>query len=82
MRYILTSIIITIISLATGAQTRQHHVVEIGDFTQLVVNHPVNVDYRSVPDSAGLAVFDANASLVNYIQFKNNGKGKNGNRRG
>lgn len=76
MRFIFTSIIITVFSLVTGAQTRQHHVVEIGDFTQLVVNHAVNVDYRSVPDSAGLAVFETNATLVNYIQFKNNGKGR------
>lgn len=66
-----------ICAVITGlAQSRQHYVVEIGDFTKLVVNHAVNVDYRSVPDSAGLAVFDAPASLVNFIQFKNNGKDK------
>lgn len=59
-----------------AAQNLQHHVVEIGDFTQLVVSNGINVDYSSVADSAGLAVFDAPVALTNYIQFKNNGKGK------
>ena len=68
--------IISIITFTGNAQTFQHHVVEVGDFTQLVVNNGVNVDYCSVADSAGLAVFDAPPSITNYIQFKNNGKGK------
>lgn len=74
---LLFSLLVSLITVFQGiAQNLQHHVVEVGDFTQLVVNNGINVDYCSVADSAGLAVFDAPAALTNYIQFKNNGRGK------
>ncbi len=57
-------------------QTVQHHVVNVGDFTHLRVVNAVNVDYKSHPDSAGMAVFDAPTDLVNSIMFINNNKGK------
>lgn len=63
-------------SLPVMAQTKQHHVLNVGDFTHLSVVNGINVDYKSHPDSAGMAVFDAVPSLVNSVIFINNGKGK------
>lgn len=62
--------------LTVAAQAIQHHVVNVGDFTHLRVVNAVNVDYKSHPDSAGMAVFDAPVDLVNAILFINNNKGK------
>ncbi|MBD5180724.1 MAG: hypothetical protein HDT01_05430, partial [Bacteroidales bacterium] len=74
---LLYTLLISLVAAVTGlAQNIQHHVVEVGDFTHLEVDHAINVDYCSVADSAGLAVFDAAPEITNYIQFKNNGKGK------
>ena len=61
---------------AMRAQSTQHHVVNVGDFTHLRVVNAINVDYKSSPDSAGMAVFDAPVDLVNAIIFYNNNKGK------
>lgn len=63
-------------ALTMVGQALQHHVVNVGDFTHLRVVNAVNVDYKSHPDSAGMAVFDAPADLVNSIMFINNNKGK------
>lgn len=48
----------------------QHHQVRTGEFTKLHVKDGINVIYRSVPDSAGLAVFDAPANMVNTVMFE------------
>lgn len=64
-------------AITMSAQTvTQRHSVEVGNFTEVNVKHSINVDYRSCPDSAGLAVFEAPASMANVVMFKNNGKGK------
>lgn len=62
--------------MAATAQTLQHHTVKVGDFAHLSVNNSINVDYRSNPDSAGIAVFDVPAQLSNCVVFDNNGNGK------
>jgi len=76
MKYILSYLALLTISVVSRGQTLQYHVVDVGDFTNLRVVNAVNVDYKSNPDSAGLAVFHAPAELVNTIMFINNGKGK------
>lgn len=63
-------------TVGAAAQDVQHHVVNVGDFTHLVVDHSINVEYKSSADSAGLAVFDARPEMVNTVMFSNNGKGK------
>lgn len=77
MRNIITVIIIAISSaVAVEAASPQRHVINVGTFTELNVKHSVNVDYRSNPDSAGMATFVASADMVNVVMFRNNGKGK------
>ncbi len=77
MKYIYASILI-LLTATTGmkAQELQRHAVNVGDFTSLRVVNAINVDYKSHPDSAGIAVFQAPVDLVNAIMFINNGKGK------
>lgn len=74
-------IALTLTALLAGALTAsalspRHHAVEVGHFTELNVRHSINVDYRANPDSAGLAVFEADDDMVNAVMFRNNGKGK------
>ncbi|MCM1449455.1 MAG: DUF2807 domain-containing protein [Clostridiales bacterium] len=63
-------------TLPAMAQSKQHHVVNVRDFTHLSVVNGINIDYKSHSDSAGMAVFDAPTALVNSVIFSNNGKGK------
>lgn len=75
MRYLL-AISALIIAVSMSAQTLQRHIVKVGDFTNLVVFNSVNVDYKSNPDSAGIAVFVATPDVTSHILFDNNGSGK------
>lgn len=43
----------------------------IGDFTQLKVTSPINVNYICNPDSAGYAVFNCTEKVVSEIAFSN-----------
>lgn len=45
---------------------------DIGDFTELTVVDNLKVDYRCVPDSAGVAVFYADPAHVSDLSFDNN----------
>lgn len=76
MKFILSIVSILLASLSALGQNIQRHEVKVGDFTQLRVINAINVDYKSHPDSAGIAVFQAPVNLVNVIMFINNGKGK------
>ncbi|MDE6403204.1 MAG: DUF2807 domain-containing protein [Muribaculaceae bacterium] len=69
-------LMMAVMAVTAAAQDIQHHVVNVGDFTHLVVDHSINVEYKSSADSAGLAVFDARPEMVNTVMFSNNGKGK------
>lgn len=73
---ILTLTLLFTIVISSRAQTLQHHKITVGNFTEINVKHSINVDYRSNPDSAGVAVFDASPSMTNVVMFKNNGRGK------
>ncbi|MDE5608660.1 MAG: DUF2807 domain-containing protein [Muribaculaceae bacterium] len=75
-QYLTILILILSVSVECAAQRMQRHTVNVGHFTELNVKHSINVDYRTNPDSAGLAVFVARPEMANAISFKNNGKGK------
>lgn len=62
--------------LPAFSQEKQRHVVDVGDFTQLLVVDNVNVEYHCNPDSTGKAVFSAVPDMVNQIIFDNNKKGR------
>lgn len=53
------------------AETKKYN-VNVTDFQSLQVINDINVIYKSVPDSVGLAVFEANDASVNSIMFTNN----------
>lgn len=47
------------------------YLLKIGDFNQLTVAANITVDYRCVPDSAGLAIFSASPTVAHAITFTN-----------
>lgn len=47
----------------------QHYELKVNDFTELKVIDNLNVIYSYVPDSVGLAVFDAPADRASVIMF-------------
>lgn len=51
---------------------KSHYVLNVTDFNALTVVDGVNVDYRCVPDSAGMVVFDSTDELASKITFQNN----------
>ncbi|MDE5634963.1 MAG: hypothetical protein K2I52_01485, partial [Muribaculaceae bacterium] len=68
MKHTITTILIILAAInGAMAQETQRHVVNVGDFTSLRVAKAINVDYKSNPDSAGMAVFQAPVDLVNAI---------------
>lgn len=59
--------------LPCAAKTQKsHYVLNVTDFNSLTVVDGVPVDYRCVPDSAGMVVFDATDDLASKITFQNN----------
>lgn len=64
------------VAVSLPAQVTNRHIVKVGDFTQLVISNSINVDYKSNPDSAGIAVFVATADMASHILFDSNNKGK------
>jgi len=54
----------------------QNFELDVRDFSQLVVDDGVNVEYHSDDVMAGKAVFSAPKSIADKIIFENNGKGK------
>lgn len=79
MNHLVCSIALALCAATTAASAQtaaKHHVLRVGDFTKLTVVNALNVNYKSHPDSAGMAVFDAPADMVNAVMFSNNGKGK------
>ncbi len=53
---------------AAKAQDKQYR-FQIGDFTEVTVVDNLKVEYRCVPDSAGVAVFYANPAYVSDLSF-------------
>lgn len=59
---------------ASFAQTNRYE-VKFDDFTQLKMRDNININYKSNPDSAGMAVFYSTAEVAPHIVFSSN-KGK------
>lgn len=64
--------LISCVAMALGlcAQTMDH-TIEIGDFHEFTIVNSINIIYRHVPDSAGLATFRCSASDASAITFSN-----------
>ncbi len=60
-------------ALTANALDVNRYEVKLNDFTELKVNDAVNVIYRSVPDSAGIAVFNCPPALASSIMFSPQG---------
>ena len=63
------------VAVAVTAQTKDY-VLDVKEFSQLVVSGPVNVEYRSDDAKAGKAEFTADKKTADKLMFTNNGKGK------
>lgn len=59
-----------------SAEDVRRYELKVGDFTKLQIDNDLNVDYRCVPDSAGIAVFSATKGQSSMLIFDNNGKGR------
>lgn len=75
------NILLSVLLVMTGvfssvAQGKQSYVVEVDDFTQLLVTDNINVEYHCRPDSTGYAKFTAVPDMANQLIFTNNRKGK------
>lgn len=54
----------------------ERHTVDIGQFEKLKVNGNISVVYKNLPDSTGLARYDAPADAGNIFNFSTKGDGK------
>lgn len=59
------------VSVATAGETKRYE-LDVKDFNSLKVVQGVNVDYICNPDSAGIAVFTAEARRASTLMFSNN----------
>jgi hypothetical protein len=59
-----------------AADNEKVYELNVGEFSQLVVEGNINVDYKSDADLAGKAEFTATAAVADCIIFENNKKGK------
>ncbi|MBR5171255.1 MAG: DUF2807 domain-containing protein [Muribaculaceae bacterium] len=74
-RVLISVLLVCAIAFMSSAQV-EHHVVKLGEFTQLSLVDNINVNYRSNPDSAGLAVFSCTKEVANSIIFSISAKGR------
>lgn len=70
------SLLVTLSAYGAGDEPVQKFELDVKDFSQLVVDDGLNVEYHSNDDMAGKAVFSAPKSIADKILFENNGKGK------
>lgn len=70
----LLSILLTALFVTAGAQARVT-VYNVGQFDRLSQSGNINIIYRSVPDSTGLAVYDSDIDFSDAIEITNT-KGK------
>lgn len=71
MNRIITSLLLTFAIL--GLHAEQTYKLKVGEFSQLTVIAPLNVDYICSPDSAGMAVFTCDPSVASALMFNVNG---------
>jgi len=62
--------------LVPATALAQRHQVQVGDFTHLTVIDDINVVYRCMPDSAGMAVVDCPQRVADNLIFSLNKKGR------
>lgn len=67
----LLTLLAALLPCAAVAQ-KSHYVLNVTDFNSLTVVDGIPVDYRCVPDSAGMIVFDTTEELASKITFQNN----------
>lgn len=65
---LISMILLVVASLSTSAQVSRH-VIEVGDFTRLSLVDNINVVYRCLPDSAGLAVINCTPEELQGLIF-------------
>lgn len=75
MNKITALFLLTLCSLCSLAQTHRYE-IRTGNFTAIKLYDNVNVRYRCVPDSAGMAVFDAPGKLADKYLFTVTPKGE------
>lgn len=68
MKRIIPIIVIMLTALAAGAQVKSYQLT-VGDFNEIKLNGPVNVDYSVCPDSAGMVCFEAPDAKASYMEF-------------
>lgn len=73
LRWLCMAIAVT--AVAAAAQTVPH-VMNAGDFNELKLSSNINVEYRAMPDSAGMVVFEAPTDVAAGVVLRNNGKGE------
>jgi len=66
---------LTAMAVAATAQAG-HHIIQVGDFTRLAVIDNINVNYRCLADSAGIAVVDCSRDVLDHLMFTRNAKGR------
>lgn len=69
------SLAMALTAIAVEAQTVPH-VMNVGDFCELKVSSDISVEYRALPDSAGVVVFEAPTDVAAGVVLRNNGKGE------
>ena len=74
--YMLMAVVALLNVCQAKAQDMQRFIVNVGDFTHLLVEDHVNVVYECNPDSTGFARYYAKPELARQIVFTNNKKGK------
>ena len=75
MRHLITLLSILILA-ALGMQGVRHdhiHTIEVGQFNRIKVTDDVNVVYRCLSDSTGMATFQAPPDMANAFLFSVNG---------
>ena len=74
-RGLISVVLLAITSFMMYAQD-SHIEVNVGNFTRLALLDNINVNYRYVPDSAGIAVVDCTPEIANRLMFSTNKSGR------
>ena len=74
-KVLISAFVILFASMAMTAQVTRHE-IKVGDFSRLVVTDDINVNYRCLPDSAGIAVVDCTPEMASRLIFSTNKSGR------
>jgi len=67
----LISIVTLLVTFICSYAQVERYSLKVGEFSSLKVEDNINVDYRCVADSVGMAVFDSDARAASLIGFSN-----------